>query len=179
MSFLFDPAQRRFERLVRQYQHRVYGFAVYFLGRPAEAEDVTQDVLLKLWQHLDEVDEERLIGWLMRVSRNVCIDRLRRRRAYRAAVVPAPDDLSDFAGDEPMPDDLAEAADFEMRLSQAVGRLAEPYRSIVILREVQDLKYEEIAGAMNLPLNTVKVYLHRGRKMLREHLHDLIPQDAY
>ena len=59
-----------------------------------------------------------------------------------------------------------------------MSRIAEPYRSIVILREVQELKYEEISGAMNLPLNTVKVYLHRGRKMLREQLSEVMHRET-
>lgn len=172
VSFTLDPAQRRFERLVHQYQHRVYGFARYFLGRQMLAEDVTQEVLLKLWEHLDEVDEDRLLGWLLRVTRNACVDKVRKNTSYRKVVAQAPEDGLDHALDDGLtPDAEAEAADFQRHLTRALARLAEPYRSIVILREVQDMKYEEISGAMDLPLNTVKVYLHRARKMLRTELH--------
>ncbi len=172
VSFSLDPAQRRFERLVHQYQHRIYGFALYFLGRQMQAEDVTQEVLLKLWERLDQVDEERLLGWLLRVTRNACVDKVRKNKSYRKVVAQAPEDgLNDALGDDPTPEAEAEAADFQQHLTRALTRLAEPYRSIVILREVQDMKYEEISGAMDLPLNTVKVYLHRARKMLRSALH--------
>lgn len=178
LSLFFNPAQRRFEKQVRLYRHRVYGFAVYFLGKKAEAEDVTQEVLLKLWEHQDKLDEDRLLGWLLRVTRNACVDALRKRKAYRNIVAPAPDDLGRAPGVEPMPDDDAEAADFQQHLRRALCRLDEPYRSIVILREVQDLKYEEISGAMNLPLNTVKVYLHRARKKLRDELSEVLEYET-
>ena len=160
------------------FQHRIFGFAVYFLGDRREAEDVTQDVLLRLWQHRDTVDEDRLLAWLLRVTRNACVDTLRRRRARRQRITPGLDDGAEPADAGPTPDACAEAADFAALLQNALTRLREPYRSIVILREVQELSYEEICGAMDLPLNTVKVYLHRGRKMLREQLTQVMPRET-
>ena len=178
MSILFGQAQRRFERSVRKYQHRIYGFAVYFLGDKVEAQDVTQDVLLRLWQHRDEIDETRVLGWLLRVTRNACVDALRKRKA-RSNVMRADTEALGYApGNGPTPEASAEAADFQGHLGRALSRIAEPYRSIVILREVQELRYEEISGAMNLPLNTVKVYLHRGRKMLREQLSEVMHRET-
>lgn len=178
MSFSFGQAQRGFERSVQRYQHRIYGFAVYFLGDRIEAQDVTQDVLLRLWQHRSEIEEDRVFGWLLRVTRNACVDALRKRKTRRNIMTPDTDALGYAAGADPMPDACAEAADFQGHLGRALSRIAEPYRSIVILREVQELKYEEISGAMNLPLNTVKVYLHRGRKMLREHLSEVMHRET-
>ncbi len=67
---------------------------------------------------------------------------------------------------------VVENADFRSQLERAVGELAEPYRTIVILREIQDFRYEEICEALSLPLNTVKVYLHRARRKLREKLRE-------
>ena len=178
MSILFGQAQQRFERSVRKYQHRIYGFAVYFLSDRVEAQDVTQDVLLRLWQHRDEIDEARMLGWLLRVTRNACVDALRRRKARHNVMTTDTDAVGYAVGSGPSPEAYAEAADFQGHLGRALSRIAEPYRSIVILREVQELKYEEISGAMNLPLNTVKVYLHRGRKMLREQLSEVLHRET-
>ena len=178
MGFSLIQAQRRYERQVRAYQDRVFGYAVYYLGDRADAEDVTQEVLLRLWQHRDAVDERRVLGWLLRVTRNACVDALRKRKARRARVLPVLDDLGEPAGHGPTPEADAEAADFQRHLAQALDRIREPYRSIVILREVQELKYEEISGAMDLPLNTVKVYLHRGRKMLRTQLQEVMHRET-
>ena len=178
VGFLDSQAQRRFGQHVQKYQHRIFGFAVYFLGDRTEAQDVTQDVFLRLWQHRDAVDEDRLLGWLLRVTRNACVDALRKRKAQRNVMTPDTDALGYTPGTNPTPDACAEAADFQGHLERALTRIAEPYRSIVILREVQELKYEEISGAMNLPLNTVKVYLHRGRKMLREQLSEVMHRET-
>ncbi len=178
VSFLFGQAQRSYERSVRKYQHRIYGFAVYFLGDRVEAQDVTQDVLLRLWQHRDEIDEERVLGWLLRVTRNACVDALRKRKARRNVMTSDTDAVGYAIGKGPTPDVCAEAADFQGHLGRALSRIAEPYRSIVILREVQELKYEEISGTLDLPLNTVKVYLHRGRKMLREQLSEVLHRET-
>ena len=151
---------------------------MYFLGDRTEAQDVTQDVLLRLWQHRDNVDEDRLLGWLLRVTRNACVDALRKRKAQRNVMTSDSEALEYTPGQGPTPETSAEAADFQGHLERALRRMAEPYRSIVILREVQELKYEEISGAMDLPLNTVKVYLHRGRKMLREHLSEVMHRET-
>ena len=177
MSILFGQAQRSFERSVRKYQHRIYGFAVYFMGDKVEAQDVTQDVMLRLWQHRDEIDEERVLGWLLRVTRNACVDALRRRKARRKVMTADTDAVGYAVGGEPTPEAYAEAADFQGHLGRALSRIAEPYRSIVILREIQELKYDEISEALGLPLNTVKVYLHRARKTLRKLLSEVIHRE--
>ena len=163
-----------FEATVQRHQRRVYSFARYYLGNPEEAEDVTQEVFLRLWRHRDTVDKDRLTAWLMRVTRNACFDLLRKRRsAARVFAQDAGDTMIEWAPThEPDPDDLAQAADFRRRLVAALGRLQEPQRSILILREIQGLKYREIVEAIDLPLNTVRVYLHRGRKRLRDHLRE-------
>ena len=113
LGFLDSHPQRRFERHVRKYQHRIFGFAVYFLGDRTEAEDVTQDVLLRLWQHRDSVDEDRLLGWLLRVTRNACVDALRKRKAQRNVMTSDTDALAYMPGKGPTPDACAEAADFQ------------------------------------------------------------------
>lgn len=169
---------RRFEQQVVRYQHRLYGFAFYFLGNREEAEDVTQEVLLRYWTHRDAVDEDRLLGWLLRVTRNACVDALRRRKGYRSTLTAAPEVIERAPGFELAPDDLAEQNDFRRHLGEALDRIRDPYRSILILREIQDLKYEEICGALDLPLNTVKVYLHRARKMLREQMQEVMSHET-
>lgn len=171
-----DP-QRRFRDQVARFQHRVYAFACYLLGDADEAADVTQEVLIRLWRHRERVDETRMLPWLLRVTRNACIDALRRRRVQPAQAGRS-DVLELTATDAPSPADAAEQLDFQVRLQQALDRLHEPYRSIVLLREVQELKYEEISEALELPLGTVKVYLHRARKMLREALKEVTNRET-
>ena len=167
----------QFERKVYLYQDRVYGFAYYFLNDRDEAQDVTQEVLIRLWKHCRDVDEERLLGWLLRVTRNACIDALRKRKSFRGMMTVSTDEVLFAKSSDLSPEDSTTVADTRNKLIAAVDRLPDPYRSIVILREIQDLKYEEISGAMDMPLNTVKVYLHRGRKMLREQLREVMDRE--
>lgn len=172
---------QRFNTLVRRYQDTIYTFAHYYLGDAADAEDVTQEVLIRLWRHHKTLDLERISGWIMQVTRNACIDAYRKRKTYVQAVETDTEGLSyqQAAGTEPSPAQAAEASEFQEQLEQALNRLSEPYRSIVILREIQDLKYDQISETLDLPLNTVKVYLHRGRKMLREALRPLVQHDVH
>ncbi|HEX9942978.1 MAG TPA: sigma-70 family RNA polymerase sigma factor [Thermoanaerobaculia bacterium] len=165
-----------FEDTAQKYRRRVYSFARYLLSNREEAEDVTQEVLLRLWRHQNGLDEERLGAWLLRVTRNACYDLLRKRRSD-ASLAPGAslDDeaAQEVASAEPGPQAQAEAADFRRRLLAALSELGEPYKSVVILREVQGLPHREIGEALGIPEVTVRVHLHRGRRKLRERLREV------
>lgn len=169
-----------FRNLVDQYRDRIYTFALYNLGNKEEAEDVTQEVLIRLWKHIDNVQMETLPAWMNRVTKNACIDVVRRRRAYQNRVVAIGEDehLLYAHAPGPTPEAAAHASEIRVRIRDALTQLKEPYRSIVIYREIQDLKYDEICATMDLPLNTVKSYLHRGRKMLRDKLSETLNDEA-
>ncbi len=166
----------RFRELVDEHQNRVYSFAYYLLGGHEEAEDVTQEVLLRLWNNIEAVQSDVAGAWLSRVTRNACFDRLRRRRTHNRLFAPS----LDAPGLEPAthattddPEKGVHAWDVQRHLRQALTEIAEPHRSIVILREIQGLKYVEIAELLEIPLNTVKTYLHRARRTLREQLREV------
>ncbi|MEJ2722503.1 MAG: sigma-70 family RNA polymerase sigma factor [bacterium] len=161
-----------FKKAVDRHRHRVYTFAFYNLGNHEEAEDVTQEVLIRLWRNWDSLDRRKLSAWLNRVTRNLCIDRARQRRAYAIRVVAngPGSEIFDGTSAEPLPDAAVETGEIRNHIRCALAEINEPYRSIMILREIQQLKYEEIAAAVDLPLNTVKSHLHRGRRMLRDRL---------
>lgn len=167
-----------FEDTAQRYQRRVYSFARYLLSSREEAEDVTQEVLLRLWRHRQGVDEERLGSWLLRVTRNACYDLLRKRRSEKEAGIVAPGlDDEKVASAEPDPQSRAEATDFRRRLLAALAEIGEPYKSVIILREVQGLPHREIGEALGIPEVTVRVHLHRGRKRLRELLKEDVPDE--
>lgn len=167
----------QFEQQLQRYQHRIYGYAFHYLGNREEAEDITQEVFIRFWKHRETIDEEKPLGWLLRVTRNASVDAIRRRKTYQRTVS-VNSELLDYAhGRNPLPDTDAESSDFRQHLQSALEELSEPYRSIVILREIQELKYQEIAEALDLPLTTVKVYLHRARKMLRNQLHEVLQRE--
>lgn len=165
-----------FEAAVRRHQRGVYTFARYFLASREEAEDVTQEVLLRLWRHGESLDPEMLTGWLLRVTRNACLDLLRRRRSAGAGMVAivaiGPDKSAARPSGEPDPEQAARGSELQRRVQEALRRLDEPYRSALILREVQGLPYQRISEVLGTPLNTVRVLIHRGRQKLRDQLRE-------
>ncbi len=165
-----------FERAVARHKNSVFSLAYYHVGNRQEAEDVTQEVLLKLWRSFETLPSEAIAPWLNRVTRNASIDSLRKRTRARRFVI---DDASEermesmierVATTDAGPADRAESADFVTRVRAALRDLPEPYRTSMILREIQELSYREIGESLELPTNTIKTHVHRGRRMLRERL---------
>jgi len=167
--------KKPFRKLVGQYQDRVFTFAYYSLKNREEAEDVTQEVLMKLWQHNQNVEPEKLTAWVMRVARNAVIDATRRHRTRSAVIAEGPDfEVVEGLVAAPGADSehAVHARETRDALESALAGVEEPYRSIVVMREIQGMTYAEIVDVLEMPLNTVKVYLHRGRRMLREALRE-------
>jgi RNA polymerase sigma factor (sigma-70 family) len=162
-----------FRKLAEQYSGRIYTFAYYSLRSCEEAEDVTQEVLIKLWENAGKVDPGRLHTWVMKVARNAVIDAVRRRQARQVVFADAFEiEAAETAvvSGQSRADHALHTAELRDDLEKALAVLEDPYRSIVIMREIQGMTYAEMADALELPLNTLRVYLHRGRKMLRESL---------
>jgi RNA polymerase sigma-70 factor (ECF subfamily) len=167
--------RRDFETAVRRHQRKVFTFAHYFLSNQEEAEDVTQEVLIRLWRNRSKVGLDRVNSWLLTVTRNACYDRLRQRRSFARLVESDADGHGALhvAADGPDPEVQAGSAQLGRRLLRALRQLSDQQRSVVILREIQGLSYQEIAEVLGLPLSRVKVTLHRGRQQLREQLREV------
>lgn len=164
----------RYRELVGEHRDRVYTLARALLRDREAAADVTQEVLIRLWRHLPEL-QGNFSAWLARVTRNCCYDELRRRQSQHAAFgmeCPA-EALDDHAAGGPSPERLAASAELGRRLRTAVAELGEPYRSVILMREVQEMKYQEIAEALEIPLNTVKIQIHRARRLLRDRIEEV------
>lgn len=160
---------KKYRQWVKEYQDQAWTVARYILKDAGEAEDATQEAFVKLWHNRDNIDPERVQSWLMKVTRNGCLDRLRRRRENVEF------DESYMAGEVSGPmQDVATGQTREW-LKRAIGSLKEPYRSLVVLRDVNQHSYEEVAAMLELNLAQVKTYLHRARKQLREQLAEVRP----
>jgi len=162
-----------FDAAIAKHARRVFTLAVYLLGDREEAEDVTQEVLIRLWRRGHEVDPERIGPWLTRVTRNAAIDTIRRREVGVRAVTDADVGSVDVPEDSPGPESLARSSQLGSRLLEELCALSEPHRSVVILREIQGLSYREIGEALEMPLSSVRVTLYRGRRRLREQLREV------
>ena len=155
-----------FRQWTRDHQDQAWSLARYLLRDNAEAEDVVQEAFIRLWEHRESMSDARVKPWLLRVTRNLCLDRLRRRRPEQSA------DETDLTGTD-CPAQSMQREQTLMRLQQAVQALEEPFRSLVLLRDVQQHSYEEVAAMTELTMPQVKTYLHRARRKLREQLGEL------
>lgn len=153
----------QYKQAITQYRQRVFSFAYYSLRAREDAEDITQDVFIRLWQHWRKIDHDRMGAWLMRVAHNSVIDHLRRHKNEQQRV-DMPDTLEDAVA---VQDPGLESEQFRGYLEVAISALPDPHRSIVIMRDIQGLSYQEIEQTLNLSQSQVKVYLHRARRQLR------------
>ena len=160
--------QLAWEAIVRQYWRRVFNVAYKFVGRHDEAEDLTQDVFLKVFKSLGTFDRRaNFQTWLVSVSRNLCIDHYRSVRKERETIdrdVNA-DDLSPISV-EINPHVALERRDLAQELRRALDELPETLRTAVVMRDIQELSYQEIADHLHLPEGTVKSRINRGRHEL-------------
>jgi RNA polymerase sigma-70 factor (ECF subfamily) len=156
--------QLAWEALVRQYQGRVYSLAWHYVRNQEEARDVAQEAFVRIYNKLSSFkDSEMFLPWMLRLTRNVCIDHLRRAKAR-----PPADDVAIDAGIEmtdtrPTPEREAEASSQRRLLHRALDRISAPYREMILLKEIQGLPLEEIASMLDLPLGTVKSRSNRAR----------------
>jgi RNA polymerase sigma-70 factor (ECF subfamily) len=141
---------RKYRQWVKEYQNQAWTVARYILKDAQEAEDATQEAFVKLWNNQDSIDPDRVKPWLMKVTRNGCLDRLRRRRDNVEF------DESHMAGEVSGPMQGAAASETAAWLKRAIAGLKEPYRSLVVLRDVNQHSYEEVAGMLELNWRRLK-----------------------
>jgi RNA polymerase sigma-70 factor (ECF subfamily) len=171
--------QAAWEQIVRQHWRKVFNVAYKFVGRHEEAEDLTQDIFLKIFKSLDTFDRRaNFQTWLISVSRNLCIDHYRSVRKEREVIDRGVDaaDLSP-ASTEPSPVASLEQRDRVDLLRDALSRLPQTLRTAVILRDINELSYQEIADRLKLPEGTVKSRINRGRTELARHVRKLRGND--
>lgn len=157
--------------LVDQYKTWIYTYAYYFLAREEDAQDVCQNVLIRLWKNIDCIQSESIKAWLRRTTRNACIDIYRRNKRSNTYIDSmTTDELDNRAASDNNPFEYAHGKTLETLITSALQQLSEKQKSVVIMRDIQDMPYRHIAKFMNLPLGTVKVLVMRGRRKLREQL---------
>ena len=160
-----------YKRAVREFAGPLKGFAARILGPDAEwAEDVSQDTLLALYRHLHQIPEHSWKPWLYRVARNLCLDRIRRRkhrpRNFRDIT---DDDGPEIAPPSPWtqrPDVRLQDKEIQEALEKAIQDLSPKFREVYLLCERQELSYEQATSVLGIPLKTVSTRLFRARKKL-------------
>lgn len=170
--------QHAWEQIVRLHWRKVFNVAYKFVGKHDEAEDLTQDIFLKIFKSLSSFDRRaNFQTWLISVSRNLCIDHYRSVRKERETIDRDvdPGDLMPVSV-EVSPYAALEARDRVTMLREAMAALPETLRTAVLLRDIQELTYQEIADQLHLPEGTVKSRINRGRTELARQIKRLKDQ---
>lgn len=173
--------ERAFEEMVRLYQHKVFNLVYRMIGSAEEAEDIAQEVFVTVFKAIDSFrGESKFSTWLYRIAANHCKNRMKYlgRRSYKAT-----GELDEAAEREMQdaqpsamrphvdgPDAVLEGLQLERMVQSGIAALDEEHRALIVLRDVEDLSYDEIASITGLAEGTVKSRLHRARLALKEHM---------
>ena len=172
-----------FREIVRRYERPIFSLIFRMVRDREIAEDLSQDTFIKVLNHVDKYRPEfKLSSWLFKIANNVAIDHLRRRQldtvsidGSRHAATQAEAEATRFdveARGETALEEM-ESRELGSSIERAIAKLRPEYRSCIMLRHVEGRSYEEIAATLDLPLGTVKTYIHRARHELREELQHL------
>jgi RNA polymerase sigma-70 factor (ECF subfamily) len=164
--------QSTWDQIVRRYRRKVFNVAYKFVGRHEEAEDLTQDIFLKIYRSLATFDRRaNFQTWLISISRNLCIDHYRSVRKERETINRDMDasELTPVAP-EAGPVAALEQRDRVALLRQGLAALPPALRTAVLMRDIQEMTYQEIADALRVPEGTVKSRINRGRNELARQL---------
>ena len=164
--------QESFEKLVRLYEKRVFSLTSRMCRNSADAEEAAQEAFLAAWQALPAFrGDASFATWLYRLVSNACVDILRREGRHQVMAGPSLDDEESSPeppDKSPSPHALAERAELRRQIEAGLAALPPEYRQVLILREIHQCTYDEIAQICSIDLGTVKSRINRGRKWLRK-----------
>ena len=177
-----DGRDTAFRELVRRYERPVFSLIFRMVRNRETAEDLSQDTFVKVLNHIDRYSPEfKFSSWLFKIANNVAIDHLRKRQldvismdgaAYANSSAEVEATSFDVAVRQESALEEMAAREMGGAIEAAIARLRPEYRSCIMLRHVEGRSYEEIAATLDLPLGTVKTYIHRARHELRKALED-------
>ena len=165
------------DEVVRTHSARVYRLAYRLTGNAHDAEDLTQDVFVRVFRSLSSYTPGTFEGWLHRITTNLFLDLMRRRARIRFEAL-ADDAPERLAGHEPSPAQAYDDTHWDDDVQRALDALAPEFRAAVVLCDIEQLTYEEIADVLGIKLGTVRSRIHRGRTQLRAALEHRAPDRA-
>ena len=165
------------DEVVRDHSARVYRLAYRLTGNVPDAEDLTQEVFVRVFRSLSSYTPGTFEGWLHRITTNLFLDMARRRQRIRFEGL-GDDAAGRLSGDEPTPAQAFDDRHLDGDVQQALAALAPEYRAAVVLCDIEGLSYEEVASTLGVKLGTVRSRIHRGRAQLRVALEHRRPRQA-
>ncbi|MGH7435320.1 MAG: sigma-70 family RNA polymerase sigma factor [Polyangiaceae bacterium] len=171
--------ERAFNAFVKAYERRVFALVLRMIGNRAEAEDLAQEVFVQVFKAIGSFrGESKLSTWVFRIAVNLCKNRSKYLRVRHAGETDPIDDLADRAqlgeakgsnvAQVARPDEMMAGLQVERIVELSIMKLDETFRECLVLRDVEELSYEEICAVTGLPEGTVKSRIHRGRAQLKE-----------
>ncbi|PJJ56709.1 RNA polymerase sigma-70 factor (ECF subfamily) [Mumia flava] len=172
-----NPAVGSWEDIVEQHSARVYRLAYRLTGNQQDAEDLTQEVFIRVFRSLDSFQPGSFEGWIHRITTNLFLDRVRRKSKLRFH--PFAEGAEErLVSREISPERVWQDANLDADVEQALTALPEEFRVAVVLCDIEGLSYEEIADVLGVKIGTVRSRIHRGRKHLRAALEHRAPGGA-
>jgi RNA polymerase sigma factor (sigma-70 family) len=163
------------DEVVRTHSARVYRLAYRLTGDPHDADDLTQEVFVRVFRSLSSYTPGTFEGWLHRITTNLFLDQVRRKKRIRFDALA--DDAADrLPGREPTPQQSYDDRTFDDDVQRALDALPPDFRAAVVLCDIEGLSYEEIAATLDVKLGTVRSRIHRGRAQLRAALEHRRPR---
>ena len=157
------------EEVVREHSARVYRLAYRLTGNPHDAEDLTQDVFVRVFKSLHRFQPGTFEGWLHRITTNLFLDSARRRQKIKFDGMPE-GSAERLQSSLPSPSEQLDEAGLEHDVAAALAALPPEFRAAVVLCDIEGMSYEEIAGVLDVKIGTVRSRIHRGRAQLRDAL---------
>ena len=165
------------QEVVEQHSARVYRLAYRLTGNVHDAEDLTQEVFVRVFRSLSTYTPGTFEGWLHRITTNLFLDQVRRKKRIRFDAL-AEDADARMAGREPDPSRAYDDTHLDDDVQAALDALPPDFRAAVVLCDIEGLTYEEIAATLGIKLGTVRSRIHRGRSQLRDALAHRAPRPA-
>jgi RNA polymerase sigma-70 factor (ECF subfamily) len=168
--------QRAFSEIVELYQDKLYHMAYRILYNRQEAEDIVQETFMRVYKNLVRYDDSlKFSTWIYRIATNLCIDRLRRKKPVYSLDAESVDHdgLDGYAmvpSDNRTPESELMLSDTQHIIHQAIETLPAKYKSVMVLRYLQEMSLQEISDVLEMPVTTIKTRVHRGREFLRKKL---------
>ncbi len=158
--------RKAYQKILARHKSDIYSYVFYLCRNREDAEDITQDVFVRLWNHWDRIQQPKVHSWLMRVAHNRSIDLLRKYRSSRSNV-----DTQDILERLPnsdyqsfCPEQSTVLSDEREHLIRAMDTLPDKTRSLLLMHYFQDMKYDTIADILDISVSNIKIIIHRGKK---------------
>ncbi|APH06610.1 RNA polymerase sigma factor SigW [Bacillus weihaiensis] len=171
--------QNAYAEIVDLYKDKIYQLCYRMLGNAHEAEDIAQEAFIRAYVNIHTFDmNKKFSTWLYRIATNLSIDRIRKKKPdyYLDAEIAGTEGLtmySQIAANDALPEDELETMELQQLIQKEILKLPDKYRSVIVLKYIDELSLIEISEILEIPIGTVKTRIHRGREALRKQLRHL------